>query len=367
MKTARMEIHDIAVSFEKARVRPKEKTPRLTSKKIKGGELELFARVLSGLLEGGVPILKALEGLERIAPGHGFKSMLSEVEQSIRHGAAFSEALKRTGRIPVFFHQAVYGGEVSGRISGVLDELSKYMRKEQALKRSIRDALVYPCFIVAVGFMTMGVLLCVVLPKLQSVYAGFGSELPVITSLVLGLSKAFLPFTAFFLPLAGFAAASWKKNGSTRPFYQTPFLGDFFQRFARVRFSRLLSLLLESGTPVLEALEVVKNAFSEEFLRRDIACIKESLSKGGGFSDSLENIGWMDPLSCMLVVSGEDTGRLAASFFQIARDTESGLEERLHLVVKLLEPALILLVGACVGFIVIGTMLPLLDMSGLVQ
>jgi type II secretory pathway component PulF len=363
-----MEIHDVAVLLdEKAAPRNAETRP-LKKRKLRANELILFARTMGELLEGGVPILKALQGLERAASDREFKSLLAGVEENIRRGVEFSEALERSAAIPAFFYQTVYGGEVSGKVPMVLGELAKYMEKEQALKRSIRDALVYPVFILGVGFITLGVLIGFVLPKLRAIYEGFGTKLPFITTLILGLSRAFLPL-CFIFSIAGiFLWLNLKKSGRIISiFYKASFIGDFMRGFMRVRFSRLLSLLLESGVPVLEALQVVERTFSDSFLGKDIGLLKESLASGNGFSNCLEKVGWMDSLSRMLVVSGEETGRLSESFFQVARDTESELEARIQLAVKLLEPGLILVIGMAVGFVVIGTVLPIFDMSSIIR
>jgi len=366
-----MEIHDVAIFLEdRGAVSKKTETgPPLTKGRLKSGELNLFARTLGGLLEGGVPILKALEGLETVAERGVFKRMLAELQENVRRGVGLSEALERSGVVPAFFYQTVYGGEVSGRVPMVLSELAKYLEKEDTLKRSVRDALVYPAFISAVGFVTLGVLTCFVLPKISTVYEGFGTTLPFITRLILGLSKFFLPMTAVLVLLVAYSIVTLRKQKwvAAKFLYKMPFIGDFFQGFIRVRFSRLLSLLLESGIAVLEALSVVEKTFEIPFLRQDVVSIKNSLAVGRGFSDCLDKVEWMDPVSRMLIVTGEETGRLSASFFQIARDTESNLEARIQLVVKLLEPVLILVMGLSVGFVVMGTVLPIFDMSSIIR
>ena len=365
-----MEVHDVALFLENGRsVKPRANDPlSLKSRTLRTNELCLFAQTLSGLLDGGVPILKALEGLEKVASGPEFKSMLAEVQEDIRQGAGFSNALEKGRKTPAYFHQTVYAGEISGQVPGILGELAKYMEKEQALKCGIRDALVYPAFIVSVGFVTIGVLLCFVLPKLRSIYEEFGTKLPLITTVILGFSRFFLPLTVLAAAAGIFFMLSLKKSGNlSLAIYKTPFFGDFFKRFVRVRFSRLLSLLLESGIPVLDALEVVEKTFDDDFLKEDVRSLKGSLASGLGFSDCLDQVEWMDPLSRMLIVSGEETGRLGASFFKIARDTEIALEAKIHLVVKLLEPGLIVVIGIAVGFVVIGTVLPIFDMSSIVR
>lgn len=363
-----MEIHDIVFSQAVEEPRRKKEIVPVSVKKLSANELELFARTLSSLLEGGVPILRALDSLKKVASSTGLKNLLAVIQEDIRRGAGLSESLERSGAVPDYFYQTVYGGEVSGRVPMVLAELALYLGKEEALKRSVRDALVYPAFILAVGFVTLGFLTGFVLPKLGAIYDQFDTELPFMTTIILGFSKAFLPVTIILSAAVTFFVASLKKKGKIALIiYEAPFFGDFFKRFIRVRFSRLLSLLLDSGVPVLEAITVVEKTSSDSFIQKDVAFLKQSLATGNGFSSGLDKIGWMDSISKMLIITGEETGRLGVSFFQIARDTEAELEARIHLVVKLLEPTLILFMGLAVGFVVIATVLPIFDMSGVVR
>lgn len=364
-----MEIQDIALVLEGGRVEPAQRERKIAGeKRLKASDLDLFARTLGGLLEGGVPILRALEGLEVAAHKSQLKNILSHLGENIRRGASFSDSLKTHKAIPSFFYQTVYAGEVSGRVPQVMAELSRYIEKEEALKRSIREALVYPAFILGVGFITMAVLTSYVLPKLSGVYAQFGSELPAITKAILFLSKLFLPISILSFVIVLVAAASLKKSRSLHHvLFKMPFVGIFFSATIRVRFSRLLSMMLESGIPVLEALRVVENIFTDVTVQRDVAMLREEVAKGGSFSAYLGRVSWFDALSRMLVSTGEETGRLSAAFYQIARDTEADLEDRLKMAAKLLEPTLILLMGLSVGFVVIGTVLPIFDMSGIVR
>lgn len=364
-----MEIQELAIVLENRRAQHVTDAKSVPStRKLRPSDLDLLARTLGGLLEGGVPILKALEGLEHAAHKPDIKNLLNQLQENVRRGVSFSEALEKQGAVPSFFYQTVYAGEISGRVPQVLGELSKYIEKEEVLKRSIREALVYPCFILVVGFITMAVLTCYVLPKLSGVYAQFGSELPAITRVILLLSKLFLPASALLAVLIIGLVGSLKKTGNTsQVLFKIPIFGAFCCSAVRVRFCRLLSLLLESGTPVIEALRVVEKTFGDRSIQKDIANLREALTKGGGFASYLGHVAWFDSLSKMLVTTGEETGRLSSAFFQVARDTEVELEAGLKMATKLIEPALMLLMGLSVGFVVIGTVLPIFDMSAIVK
>ncbi len=312
--------------------------------------------------------MKALGGLEKASSGHGLKEALGVIQEKIRQGSSTSEALEKSGRFPAYFHQTLYAGEISGQIPMVLRELAKYTEKEQALKRSMREALIYPCFILLSGFATLAVLLCFVLPKLRSVYDDFGADLPWVTRIILGLSDFFLPLSVLTGIGLCFLARLYarKKDILLKFFYGVPVIGEVLKGFYRVQFSRLLWLLLESGVPVLEALSVMEKTVTDTRLKIDIKDLKNRLAAGARFSESLQIASWMDPVSLMLVASGEESGRLPEALRQIARDTESGMESFMQAAMKILEPVLILLIGVSVGFVVIATVLPIFDISALV-
>ena len=368
-----MDSPELLILLDQEAVRVQKKAPAQSGRskgRLNTRDLKLFAGSLSSLLEGGIPILRALEGLEKLsATNLKLRHFLAQVKEGIRQGSGFSKILEDTKSVPSFFSQIVYAGEVSGKTSEVLQELSGYLEKEAELKGKIREALAYPCFILFMGLATLGVLLQIVIPKLAGVYKDFGAELPIITRIILGLSDLFLPFAAVLLIFAVLATIFFlrKKEALASLIYKMPIAGGFFRSCVLIQFSRLLSLLLESGIPVLDALKIVEKTFGSFFLKRDITSLSEGLAEGRGFSNCLEEISWMDPLSKMLASSGEESGRLPASFSQIARDTQTRLESQIQMIVKLLEPGLILVIGLIVGFVVIGTVLPIFDISGLVR
>ena len=336
--------------------------------RLKKRDLQFFSVSLPRLLTGGIPILRALEGMERSSPSPRLRGFLKKVSQDVREGMSFKESLETTGALPAYFPQVIYAGEVSGSTPEVLEALAGYLEKEEALRRKIREALAYPLFILLMGFVTLGVLLRVVIPKLAAVYKDFDAPLPVITRTVLAASQWSLPFLAILILFVILLFVLFLKKRETLAslLYRAPVAGEFLRMCALVQFSRLFSLLLESGVVILESLEIVGSTFPD-YLKVDILRLKEGVAEGKGFSNSLEPVRWIDDLSKMLVASGEESGRMPESFSQIARDTETRLDARIQILVKLLEPGLILAIGLVVGFVVIGTVLPIFDISGLVR
>lgn len=346
-----------------------EKKVSTRAARLKTKELKLFSQSLSRLLEGGIPVLRALECLEQTCKNRRLENFLKQTKDDVRQGAGFSNAIENAQAAPEYFSQIVYAGEVSGTMAHVLAELGGYLEKEETLKAKVREALAYPALILLMGAVTLGVLLQVVIPKLATVYQDFGAELPGITKIILTLSHLFLPAAALFC--AGLTAliflAFKKKETFNALLYRLPVAGSFLKACVLIQFTRLLSLLLESGVSILEALSLTEKTFTSSLIKEDISKLRQKLEQGEGFSKGLDDIGWMDPLSKMLAASGEESGRLPAFLAQIARDGQAQLESRIQMAVKLLEPGMILVIGLVVGFIVIGTVLPIFDISGLMR
>ncbi len=312
-------------------------------------ELCLFASSLNRLLEGGVPLLKSLQVIQRESPRPTFKEVLTRLEEEIRQGKSVSQALGDQKLFPSYFIQMVQAGELSGNLDKVLGLLAEYLEKEEERKRKIKEALAYPCLILGLGFATFFVLLKWVVPKLASVYSDFGAELPLVTRIVLALSDFFIPFVILFLiALGAFAFFLRKKKEKLLPFFRKSFLS---------RFASLLSIELQSGIPILQALD----SFG------DLGRARELLSEGRGFADSLKGYGWVSEKDLALISSGEESGKLPEALAQVARESQRDMESQANLMIKLLEPALILGVGLAVGFIVVSTILPILEINELVR
>ena len=365
-----MDIDELSNLIEQSEGKEKVSKEHSKGHFLRKRDLRLFAESLSRLLTGGIPILKALEAIKKSVGirNEKFVKFVQKVNESIRQGASLKESFEDTKSVPPFFSQIVYAGEISGSTPLVLDELAAYMRKQEALRRKILEAFTYPLFLLAMGVMTLGVLLRVVIPKLALVYKDFDAELPWITKTILSLSDLFFPFCLLTIVIFSIFAFLLirKKEILLIWAYKAPYFGKLLQMCVLIQFSRLFRLLLESGIVILEALEITGRTFSN-FLENDISSIREKIMEGKSFSNALESIDWMDDLSKMLVTSGEETGKIPESFAQIAQDTENILDAQIQFLMKLLEPTLILGIGMVVGFIVIGTVLPIFDISGLMK
>ena len=332
--------------------------------------LRRFSSSLARLLEGGVSLLKALQVIQGKSPRRSYLSLLKEVEEKVSQGESFSAALSSFPEsFPNYFIQTLQAGELSGSVDKVLHTLALHLEKEEERMRKVKEALAYPVLVLTLAFLTLLILLQYVIPKIAALYGDYEASLPALTRFVLGLSSLALPLGIGFILSLGGVAFLWnrKKEAFLSFFFKLPFLNHFLGKTLLLQFSSLLSLLLESGIPILQAIQSLERTSSLAFFQKDLRKIESSLREGDGLSHSLENLSWIDNSSCALILSGEESGKLPDVLKQISKDSAQELESQTHFLLKLLEPLLILGVGLVVGVIVLSAILPILEINELVR
>lgn len=349
---------------------PGENLP-VTSRKAKSSasELRIFTSTLARLLEGGVPILRSLQIIQKKSGKKPVGKAVPVIEQNIREGQGLSGALHAAGPFPSYFVQMIRAGEISGTLVKVLGLLSDHLAREEETRRKVREALAYPLLVLALGIVTLVVLIQFVIPKIALLYADFDGELPWLTRAVVGLKDAFIPAAAVTLLMSafGFWFLGKHKGRLQNLIFHLPLLGNFNRKVFLAHFSSLLSLQLQSGIPVLAALDSVIETSSSQKIRKDLERVKESLSQGEGAAKSLEKSFWMSETAGALLLSGEESGKLPEALRQIHEEAMKEVEAQTHFFLKLLEPLLILGVGGVVGTIVTSAILPILEMNTFIQ
>lgn len=339
---------------------------------LKSRELRLMTSTLGSLLEGGIPILKALQVMRREAGSRkgALSGLLERIEERIRQGVSLSEAMKGEPRsFPVFYTQMIQAGESTGRLDQVLAMLTAHLEKEDERKRKMIEASAYPGIVLSLGVVTFAVLLKFVIPKISVVYADFEGELPALTRAVLWLSDWIVPFSLSAGVLAAAAVFYFRKRRRQAAGYllRVPFIGALVSRNLLSVFSSLLALELKSGIPVLTAVDSVREAVGWDFFQQDLKRVREALAQGTWLADALRPLPWLPESACVLIQAGQESGRLPEALEQVHREASRDLETRIQFTFKILEPLLILAVGAIVGLLVLSAILPILEINALVR
>lgn len=320
----------------------------------------LLTSSLARLLKGGVPLLKGIEILKQELLNSNVKAALDQIEERIREGQSFSDSLGSScANLPSYFIQAIQAGEISGSLDSTLETLSQHLEKEEEVRRKIREALAYPSLVLGLGFITLVVLLKFVIPKIALTYEGFGGELPWLTSGMLALGSFLIPLLLIFAVCLAFFIVFFRrmKDRLLPHLLRAPIIGNIIQKALLAHFASLLALQLKSGIPILTAIHSFKEGTS----------IEEDLSQGEGLGSSLKSVPWVDNLSLAVVISGEESGRLPEALEEVAKEAQKEVESKIHLFLKLLEPALILGIGVIVGTIVVSALLPLMEINEIIK
>lgn len=332
--------------------------------------LRLFTQTLARLVHGGVPVLRALALLREQATNAKHQNILLKIEAAIMEGKSIAAALRALpGTFPQYFVQMVAIGESSGTLDEVLAALARHLENEEERSRKIREAAAYPCFILMTGIGTLVVLIQGVMPKVMTMYQDFDGELPGLTKFTLALMD-FLPLFAVLLVLAvfTFVLLGIKRRIDWIPWLlRAPGFGKLISSRLLVRFASLFSLLLQSGVPLLQAFDMVRQSFPGKTFEKLFDQIQTDLTKGEGISKVLQTMPWMPQEALALVVAGEETGRLSEALGQIAADAQKDFDAAVQVMLKLLEPALILGVGLVVGLVVISMLLPVFELNQLLR
>lgn len=344
--------------------------------KFSNKDIVLFTNQLSSLIESGVNLIKALGIIYNQTANKYLKAVLDDVISKIKDGKSFSGGLSAHPQIfSNLYVSMVNTGELSGNLEDVLKRLANFFEKEEEFKNSIRAALTYPFFVFIVSVLTICVLFIFVIPKLVTMFEDMGQFLPLPTRILIGISDLirnhwWLISAVIFI--AVFLLYRIRHNPQGRLLWdrfmlKSALTGQLSLKTETSRLARTLSLLLSSGIPITAALEQSIPAINNQVIRSEVQRFKDEISKGFSLSDSLKNSKFFPAFVISIVTIGEETGSLDKSLKRIADDYEKEVDRALKALTRLLEPAIILVMGLIVGFIVLSMLLPIFQINLIVK
>lgn len=335
-----------------------------------------FTRQLSTLLGSGVNIISALTLIGDQCTNKYFQPVVMDIRDRIREGAPLSEGLAAYPSLFSGLYTAlVHSGEVSGNLDGTLKRLFEFLEKEDVLKDELLAALTYPLFICGVGVITMVVLVGFVMPKLIVMFADMGQTLPLPTMILITVSRG---LSQFWWAIAGVMGAA---GYFLYRFYQTEdgryrvdtikirmfLLKDIIIKTEISRFMRTFALLLTGGIETVTALEGSCSVLKNSVLKREASGFRDRIMKGGSLSQCLRGSKLFPAFVTNIISVGEESGSLEQSLLSIAGEYERDVDRMVKTLTRLLEPAIILVMGLVVGFIVLAMLLPIFQMNLMAQ
>jgi len=338
--------------------------------KVKASDFLLFNQQLAALVRAGIPILQAISMLRKRAASARLRAVLGDVEDQIRGGSALSQAFASQGSIfPRIYTASILAGERSGALDEVLLRYVTYMRRNVALRRKIRGALAYPLFLLFASGCMVTFLTVYVVPRMSDLFSGFGTELPTVTQIVLGLSKWLSSNVLWFGPLfigGAIALFLWSRTESGRlkvdaAILKIPLAGSLVVQLSIAQATRSLATLLAGGITLVESWEIAAESITNRELRRRSAAILPMIREGRSFTESIEAANWVPPLAVDMIGIGERSGSLREMLDEVAIFYDAESEVRLEQLTTTLEPAILIVMGGIVVTILLAIYLPIIQ------
>jgi len=344
----------------------------LTEKPITPMDLMLFSRQMYTLLKAGVPILRALAGLQESTQNPTFAAMLQDLRESLDSGRELSTALRRHPKVfSTFYVSMVQVGEMTGMLDQTFIRLYAYLDFERDMKERITTALRYPMFVVIAMAIAIIIINLFVIPAFARVYAGFHSELPLITKLLLGFSEFMVSYWWLILAMLAGVATGFRAYINTRSGrYQwdqrklkLPIVGPIILKATLSRFARSLALTFKSGMPILQGMNVVGQVVDNAFMRSRIEKMSEGIERGESILRTAVAAGIFNPVVLQMIAVGEETGDLDGLMAEVADMYEQEVKYEVSTLSAKIEPILIVSLGALVLVLALGVFLPMWDLG----
>jgi type IV pilus assembly protein PilC len=344
--------------------------------KVNAGDIAIFSRQLATMLGAGIPLVQAFE---IIGAGHDKPSMqrlLMDIKSDIEGGTSLHEAL---GKHPLYFDDLYVNlteaGEQAGALESLLDKIATYKEKTEAIKKKVKKALFYPAAVLAVAFIVTLILLIFVIPQFESLFKGFGADLPAFTQAVIDLSRFVQNNGIYIGVVIGIGVYTFayfhKRSRKLREFLDRallnfPIIGPILNKAAIARFARTLSTMFSAGVPLVEALESVAGATGNIVYETAVMKMRDEVATGQRLQRAMENTGLFPNMVVQMIAVGEESGSLDTMSGKVASFYEEDVDNAVDSMSSLLEPLIMAILGVLVGGLVIAMYLPIFKLGAVV-
>lgn len=339
-------------------------------------DIAMFTRQLAVLLQAGMPLVEALNAVLEQIDNKALVKIVYQIKETISEGASLSAALAQHRRyFPQLYVNMVKAGESSGALEIVLFRLADYMEKQLALRRRVTSALLYPSLMTVVGFGVLFFLMTYIIPTITKIFIQVNRALPTPTVVLINVSTFMRHYwlVLFAVTALGLLVVNRylkTEAGGTawdRIKLVLPVFGKLNRKMAVARFARTLGTLTQSGVNLLDSLEIVKSIVNNRIIARAIEEAQESVRKGDDLAVSLKRSSVFPPVVTHMIALGERSGKLEDMLIKVADTFDDEVDTTLLGIVSLLEPTMIVVMAAAVGFIVLAVLLPIFDINRIVQ
>ena len=343
--------------------------------RVRSEEISVMTRQLATLLGAGIPLIQALSSLVDQTDNSVLKKVIAQIKESVNEGNTLTQAI---GEHPKLFSSIyvnmVRAGEASGSLDVVLEKLADFGEKQEALKGRLRAALVYPIFMAFIGTAILFVLITYIVPNITQVFDEMDKVLPAPTLFLLALSD-FLKNYWWGLLIGGaiavvsirwFVEKPYGRNLRDLVKLKSPVVGPVIRKVILARFASTLGSLLGSGVGLMTSMKIVRTLVNNVQVAEVIDEAMTQIQKGENMADSLSSSVWFPPMFVQMIAVGEQSGNLEEMLKKVAKAYEREVETAIMGMTSLIEPIMIVAMGAAVGFVVLSILLPIFEMNQMI-
>ncbi|MFO1466907.1 MAG: type II secretion system F family protein [Steroidobacteraceae bacterium] len=341
--------------------------------KVNPGDIAVFARQLATMLTSGIPLVQAFEIIGNGNEKPSMQKLILDIKASVEGGSTLHESLAKH---PLYFDDLfvnlVEAGEQAGALETLLDKIATYKEKTEALKKKIKKALFYPTAVLFVAIIVTIILLIFVIPQFESLFKGFGADLPAFTQMVINMSRFMQHNGLFVAAVVGggiYGFLYFKKRSKNmqrtldRMMLKFPIIGPILVKAAIARFARTLSTMFAAGVPLVEAMESVAGATGNIVYEEATLRMKDEVATGQRLQRAMENTGLFPNMVVQMIAVGEESGSLDSMSAKVADFYEAEVDNAVDAMSSLLEPLIMAVLGVLVGGMVIAMYLPIFKLG----
>jgi MSHA biogenesis protein MshG len=345
---------------------------KLFKQKVEHMDVLLFSRQIHTLLRAGVPIMRALAGLQESSANPAMREVLQDVRESLDSGREMSLSLARHPKVfSPFYLSMVRVGEMTGRLEEVFIRLFDHLAFERFMKDQVKSALRYPSFVVAAMAIAIIIVNMFVIPAFAKVFKGFGAELPLMTRMLIGFSDFMLAWwPALLAGIVGavFGFNTWRRTPAGRYTWdrlkmRIPIAGKIVQKATLARFAASFALASRSGVPIIQALTNVAETVDNAYISAKVEKMRDGVERGESILRTSITAGIFTPVVLQMIAVGEESGALDDMMKEVADMYQSEVEYELKTLAQQIEPILIVSLGIMVLILALGIFLPLWDLG----
>jgi type IV pilus assembly protein PilC len=360
------------VGIEEERASLAKKELHIFKPKAKGKDITIFTRQFATMINAGLPLVKCLDILTRQTESPVLAEVVADVQHEVEMGRSLSEALAKHPEVfKDLYVSMVKAGEIGGVLDDVLMRVADTLENEQEIKRKIKSAMTYPAVMFGISILLLAVMLLFIVPAFQNMFEQMGAKMPALTKAVVGLSHLLASWKGLLIIVAlGFAVwgiRKWIKTETGRRKFDAfklkmPAVGPLFHKLSMSRFSRTLGTLVSSGVPILQALEITSATVGNKIVADQVDKVRSGVKEGDSIAGPLSKSTVFPPMVTQMLAIGEETGALDTMLNKVADFYDSEVSATVESLTSILEPILIVGLGATVGLIVISLYMPIFSL-----